>query len=51
MRFKTDENLHPDVAVFLRGEGHDTLTVWDQGLRGQSDSSVVEVCRSENRAL
>ncbi|MGH9448493.1 MAG: DUF5615 family PIN-like protein [Terriglobia bacterium] len=51
MRFKTDENLHPDVAAFLREEGHDVLTVWDQELQGKSDKRVVEVCRSEGRAL
>jgi hypothetical protein len=29
MRFKTDEDLHPELAVFLRENGHDALTVWD----------------------
>lgn len=51
MRFKTDENLHPDVAGFLRAKGHDALTVWDQGLRGRPDADIAEVCRSESRAL
>lgn len=51
MRFKTDENLHPDVALFLRTEGHDALTVWDQGLRGRRDPDIAEACRSEGRAL
>ena len=51
MRFKTDENLHPDVTKFLRDQGHDAVTVWDQGLRGKSDSGIAEACRSENRAL
>ena len=32
-RFKIDENLHPDVASFMREHGHDVLTVWDKGLR------------------
>jgi predicted nuclease of predicted toxin-antitoxin system len=51
MRFKTDENLHPEVAALLRELGHDALTVWDQGLRGKSDSGIAEVCRFEKRAL
>ena len=51
MRFKTDENLHPDVAAFLRDQGHDALTVWDQGLRGKPDSRVADSCRLEDRAL
>ena len=50
MRFKTDENLHPEVAAFLRDLGHDALTVWDQGLRGKSDSGIAEACRLEKRA-
>lgn len=51
MRFKTDENLHPEVAAFLRDLGHDALTVWDQDLRGESDSGIAEACKLEKRAL
>lgn len=49
--FKIDENLHPDVASFLREHGHDASTVWDEGLRGTSDADLAQVCRTENRAL
>ena len=51
MRFKTDENVHPDVAGYLRGQGHDAVTVWDEALRGIPDADLVQVCRSENRTL
>lgn len=51
MRFKTDENLHPDAAMFLQERGHDALTVWDQDLRGRADADLAEICRTENRAL
>jgi predicted nuclease of predicted toxin-antitoxin system len=51
MRFKTDENLHPELAAFLRENGHDAVTVWDQGLRGRSDTDLAAVCQSEHRAL
>jgi len=51
MRFKTDENLHPDVAVFLRNRGHDALSVWDEGLRGRPDPDLAEACRAERRAF
>ena len=35
MRFKVDENLHPDAADLLRSAGHDAMTVYDHGrLRG-----------------
>ena len=49
--FKIDENLHPDVASFMRQHGHDVVTVWDQGLRGTPDTNLAEVCRREGRAL
>jgi predicted nuclease of predicted toxin-antitoxin system len=51
MRFKVDENLPPDVVALLREEGHDALSVWDQGLRGAKDPRLAEVCRAERRAL
>jgi predicted nuclease of predicted toxin-antitoxin system len=51
MRFKVDENLHPEVALILRDAGHDAQTVWDQEIVGVSDSQLAEVCRTEQRAL
>ncbi len=51
MRIQLDENLHPDVAELLNGDGHDALTVWDQNLRGSSDSAIASVIQHENRAL
>jgi len=51
MRFKVDESLHIEVADLLRAQGHDALTVFDQGLRGCGDHDIAERCRSENRVL
>ncbi|MBI4603738.1 MAG: DUF5615 family PIN-like protein [Planctomycetes bacterium] len=51
MRFKTDENVHPEAAAFLRSAGHDAITVWDQGLKGCADPTVADACRGENRIL
>ena len=51
MRFKTDENLHPDAAALLRSAGHDALTIWDQDLRGRPDTDIAAICRAESRAL
>jgi predicted nuclease of predicted toxin-antitoxin system len=51
MRFKVDENLHPEVVALLRNAGHDALSVWDQDLRGAVDPRLASVCRSESRAL
>lgn len=51
MQFKIDENVHSDVADLLRQQGHDALTVYDQGLQGGSDANIVAVCRQEQRTL
>jgi predicted nuclease of predicted toxin-antitoxin system len=51
MRFKVDENLHSDVAEFLRQHGHDAFTVYDQGLQGHADADIAQVCRDEARVL
>ncbi len=51
MRFKTDENLHPEVAAILNQHGHDAVTIWDEDLRGASDLDVAEACRREHRVL
>jgi predicted nuclease of predicted toxin-antitoxin system len=49
MRFKVDENLHEDVAAALRGRGHDVHTIPGEQLRGSPDSTVIDVCRIEQR--
>ena len=51
MRVKIDENMHPDVGALLRANGHDAVTVWDEGLRGKSDAHIISRCRSEQRAI
>ena len=42
MRFKTHENIHPEFAEYLHKNGHNALTVWDQGLRGGPDTDLAE---------
>lgn len=49
MRFKIDENLPPDAAILLQNNGHDALTVWDQGLQGGPDLQIASVCQEEQR--
>jgi predicted nuclease of predicted toxin-antitoxin system len=51
VRFKLDENVHPDVRDLLRRAGHDAVTVRDEGLRGAWDPTLDEACRREGRAL
>jgi predicted nuclease of predicted toxin-antitoxin system len=43
MRFKVDENLHPEVAARLCAEGHDAMTVFEEGLRGHPDDEIAVV--------
>jgi predicted nuclease of predicted toxin-antitoxin system len=51
MRFKVDENLHPDIADRLRQCAHDAETVHEEGLRGSSDGAIASTCRQEGRCL
>ena len=51
MRFKLDENLHPDASVVLRRAGHDVETVWDERLQGAADSRLASVLKLERRVL
>lgn len=51
MRFKIDENVHPDAAQLLRDHTHDAMTVYEQGLQGHADGAIAAVCRREDRAL
>jgi predicted nuclease of predicted toxin-antitoxin system len=51
MQFEVDENLHEDIAAALRSRGHDAMTVNDQGMQGEPDARLSEVCRAEGRAI
>lgn len=51
MRFKVDENLHPEVVVLLRDHQHDAVSVWDQKLQGSKDPQLASLCRDERRIL
>lgn len=51
MRFKIDENLPVEVALLLRNEGHDAMTVDEEDLAGSSDSNLARICRNEDRVL
>jgi predicted nuclease of predicted toxin-antitoxin system len=51
MRFKVDENLPVEIADLLPRQGHDAVTVSEQGLVGIADPAVAAVCQVEKRAL
>ena len=49
MRFKLDENLHDDLAESLRSQGHDAVSVLEEGLRGHADPEIAGAARRERR--
>ena len=51
IRFKVDENLPRQVSDLLKAQGHDAITVRDQGLVGSPDADLSRVCRTEGRAM
>lgn len=51
MLFKVDENLPVEVAELLRADGHDALSVVEQGLAGSGDGRLRAVIQAERRAL
>jgi predicted nuclease of predicted toxin-antitoxin system len=51
MKFKTDENVHPQVAVHLQSRGFDAFTVWHQSVDGYKDDPLLTLCIGECRAL
>ena len=51
MLFKVDENLPLAVRDVQRAGGHDASTVFDQGLVGQLDRRIADICRTEGRAI
>lgn len=51
MKLNLDENVHTDVASVLRAQGHDVLTVHDQGLAGRPDADLARAVRAEGRGI
>ena len=50
MRFVVDECTGPAVARWLREQGHDVFSVFEQG-RGMSDDDAIQMAFAENRIL
>ncbi|MCB9867946.1 MAG: DUF5615 family PIN-like protein [Phycisphaerales bacterium] len=50
-RFKIDEDLPAEIALELRHEGHDALTVLEEALAGESDETVWRAAQDEHRVL
>ena len=51
MKFKIDENLPLELAEMLRGAHFDADTIFAEGLRGEADSRILDVCQGEGRVL
>jgi predicted nuclease of predicted toxin-antitoxin system len=51
VKFKLDENLSPALLSIFAAAGHDAHSIVQQALGGQPDARVIDVCRSEDRAL
>lgn len=50
MRFLVDECTGPSVARWLREQGHDVFSVFDQA-RGVDDDWIIQKAMNENRIL
>jgi predicted nuclease of predicted toxin-antitoxin system len=50
MRFLVDESTGPSVARWMRGEGHDVFSVYEQA-RGMGDAAIIQMAFAENRIL
>ncbi|OFX14885.1 MAG: hypothetical protein A2Z18_09645 [Armatimonadetes bacterium RBG_16_58_9] len=50
MRFLVDECVGPAVAAWLRGQGHDVYSVYEQA-RGTDDEAVIATAAKDSRIL
>jgi len=50
MRFLVDECTGPAVADWLKSQGHDVISVFDE-FRGIDDDEVINMCIDDNRIL
>lgn len=50
MRFLVDECTGPGVARWLKENGHDVFSVYDQA-RGEEDRSLIDIANREERVL
>ena len=51
MKLKLDENLGHHTLTILQRAGHDVTTVAQQNISGIPDLELIDLCKSESRAL
>ena len=51
MKLKFDENFSVRLRQLFLDAGHDVETVHSEGLQGQQDERIYEVCCAEQRCL
>lgn len=51
MKLKLDENLGQRTLTILQHAGHDVTTVAQENISGSTDLDLIDLCRSESRAL
>jgi|CXWL01.1.fsa_nt_gi predicted nuclease of predicted toxin-antitoxin system len=51
MKFLVDENLPPQLAVWLCELGHDAVHVARLALKGQADASLLHLSNTEQRII
>ena len=51
MRFKLDENLPVELVADIRAAGHEAETVYEEGLAGSSDETILRMVREERLVL
>lgn len=51
MKIKLDENLGRRIGEIFKAAGHDTATVYDEGLSSATDDDIAEAARREDRCL
>ncbi len=51
MKVKLDENITTAAKALIAQHGHEVDSVLDEGLRGVTDSVLIEACSSDGRML
>ena len=51
MKLLLDENLSPQHAIVLRGQGYDAIAVIEAGLKGQPDETIRAFAIESGRVL